>query len=147
MRAIRLIAGAALAASSPAWADAAADIRAAETAWNAAIMAKDMAVLERYMGPEFELTGGAAEQDDGVPRAAWLANMSRMTFKEYRTDVTDVRVMGDMAVANVAGNWTVEMNGRGGSETFLLRDIWVRRAGGWQVVRRYRVDRNPNDPR
>ena len=137
----------ALALSSPAFADDATDIRAAEAEWNAAIMARDQAILDRYTAPEFELTGGADGRDEAVPRGAWMANLKRMTLLEYETRVTDLHVAGDVAIATVAGNWTVEMNGRKGSEPFLLRDTWARRPGGWQVVSRYRIDRDPTAPR
>jgi hypothetical protein len=72
-----------------------------------------------------------------------------MTLTEYRTDVTDVRANGGIAAATVRGNWTVRMGERGGSEAFLLRDIWVRRGPGWQLVRRYRVGETgrPDRPR
>ena len=145
---LMLLAGlATLGLSSPARADDAADIRTAEAEWNAAILAKDQAILDRYTAPEFELTGGAAGRDDAVPRSAWMANLKRMTFVKYETSVTDLHMAGDVAIATVEGNWTVEMNGRKGSEPFLLRDTWARRPGGWQVVSRYRVDRNPEAAR
>lgn len=133
--------------SSYATADAGADIRAAEAAWSAAILAKDQVALDRYTAPEFELTGGEAGAADSIPRAAWMANLQRMTFVKYDTKVTHVHLAGDVAIATVAGSWTVEMNGHKASEPFLLRDVWARRPAGWQVVSRYRIDQAPQPRR
>jgi ketosteroid isomerase-like protein len=132
-------AAASIAVASPALAEDAADIRAAEARFTEATRSKDAAALDAILAPEFELVGGEAEAGSGVPRAAWLANLGRMTLTEYQTDVTDVRVNGGIAVATVRGNWTVRIGERGGREAFLLRDVWVRRGPGWQLVRRYRV--------
>ena len=125
--------------ASPALADDAADVRSAETAWNAAIQTKDIAQIERSMDKDFMLTGGPAGTM-AVPRAAWLANLHRMTLKYYEVEVTGIELSGDHAVATVKGKWTVEFNGEEINEPFLLRDIWAWRPTGWQVIRRFVVD-------
>lgn len=135
-----MIAAAALAVAAPALADDAADIRAAETAWNAAIKAKDGATLDRWMSDDFELTGGPAATRLIIPRSAWRANLERMTISHYDTEVADVDVAGDYAIATIKGRWTVAFNGKAADERFLLRDVWVWRKTGWQVIRRYMVD-------
>ncbi|MEO5612381.1 MAG: nuclear transport factor 2 family protein [Sphingomicrobium sp.] len=127
-------------------ADDAADVRAAESAWNTAIMAKDGAALDRWMSADFQLVAGAAETGTAVPRAAWRANLQRMTLKQYETEVTDVQLAGDYAVASLTGRWSVEMGGRSLNGPFLLRDVWTWRKTGWQVVRRFVVDQPATPP-
>jgi hypothetical protein len=126
--------------AAPAAASDEDDIRAAEAQWNAAIVAKDRAVLDRLMGTEFELTGGRVAPGESVPRAFWMANLERMTIEQYRADVTAVRLLGDFAVATVEGGWTVKMGETTRTAPFTLHDLWVRRAGGWQVIRRTTLD-------
>lgn len=115
-----------------------AQIRAATNAWNAAIVAKDVAALQSIMAPEFALTG----EDGGppFPRDLWLQNLQRMSLQSYHANVVDVRTYGKIAIARVEGGWDVTLNGRRRNETFQLADFWVHRDGRWQVSRRHRID-------
>lgn len=115
------------------------EIRQVEAECTAATKAKDMLVLEKLLGPEFELVMGEAKQP-ARDRAGWLGFLPRMTFHSYNTNVTDVRMHGDIAMAAIAGDWDVEVAGERHKAPFKLRDIWVRRNGQWQIVRRYVVD-------
>ena len=125
-------------ASQPALADDAADVRAANNRWTVAMKAKDMAAVEKIVGPEFVLTRGqASDAKERVERAAWIANLKQMTFAVYRADVTDVQVTGDFAVAKVDGEWSVTQNGHTRSGQFEVTDIWFKRTNGWQVIRRH----------
>jgi len=126
-------------AAAPGSAEPRQEIEAANSRWTRAVIAKDVAALEAILGPEFELTGGAATGEDGLPRALWLANLQKMQISDYQADIADLHVAGDFAVATVRGRWTVALGGPPRTDAFELRDIWVRRAGGWQVIRRYRV--------
>src|SRR5206468_2522808 len=106
-------------ASQPALADDAADVRAANNRWTVAMKAKDMAAVEKIVGPEFVLTRGqASDAKERVERAAWIANLKQMTFAVYRADVTDVQVTGDFAVAKVDGEWSVTQSGHTRSGPF-----------------------------
>jgi hypothetical protein len=79
--------------SHSAFADDAADVRAANSRWTAAMKAKDVAAVEKIVGPEFVLTRGQAlGAGERVERAAWIANLKQMTFAAYRADVTGVQV-------------------------------------------------------
>ena len=128
------------AVSQSAFADDAADVRAANSRWTVAMKAKDMAAVEKIVGPEFVLTRGQASgAEERVERAAWIANLKQMTFAAYRADVTDVRVTGDFAVAKVDGDWTVTQKGHTRSGPFEVYDIWFKRTNGWQVIRRHQV--------
>jgi ketosteroid isomerase-like protein len=139
MRTIHNIAFCALVATSwPAFADDAADVRAANDRWTVAMKAKDMAAVESIVGPEFVLTRGQASgADERMERPARIGNLKQMSFDVYRADVTDVQVTGAFAVAKVDGYWTVTQNGRTRSGPFGLYDIWFKRSDGWQVIRRH----------
>ncbi|HEX4736094.1 MAG TPA: nuclear transport factor 2 family protein [Allosphingosinicella sp.] len=129
-----------VATSQSAFADAAADVRAANDRWTVAMKSKDMTVVQSLVGPEFVLTRGqASAADERVERAAWIANLRQMSFAVYKANVTDVQVTGDFAVATVDGDWTVTQNGRTRSGPFRVYDIWFKRTNGWQVIRRHQV--------
>ncbi len=128
---------AALAVAAPARADPASEIRAANARWTEAVANKNMTEVEAIIAPEFELASGAATAKDVVPRPVWLANLQRLKISNYATDITDLQVKGDIAVATVKGSWLVALEGEQRSDSFQLRDVWVRRPQGWQVVRRY----------
>jgi len=127
-----------ISAAQPAFADDAADVRAANDRWTVAMKKKDIAAVERIVGPEFVLTRGQASGlDERMERPAWIANLRQMSFAVYRADVIDVRVTGDFAVAKIDGDWTVTQNGRTRSGPFGVYDIWFKRTNGWQVIRRH----------
>lgn len=115
------------------------EIRQIEAEWTAATKANDMVVLEKLLAPEFELVMGEAKQP-ARDRAGWLGFLPKMTFHSYNTTVTDVLMRGDIALASISGDWDVEVAGERHKEPFKLRDVWVRRNGQWQIVRRYVVD-------
>ena len=123
--------------AQPALAGDAEDIRATNARWTAAMKAKDVAAVDQIVGPEFALTWGGATASETVPRAAWMANYEKMTISEYRVDIVDLKIDGDKAIATVDGNWTVTNDRGTRSAPFKLRDTWVKRANGWQVVGRH----------
>jgi ketosteroid isomerase-like protein len=129
-----------VAVSQPAFANDAADVRAASDQWTAAMKAKDMATVEKFVGPEFVLTRGQASRaDERVERATWIANLKQMSFGAYQAKVAAVQVSGDLAVTTVNGFWTVTQKGLTRSGPFRVYDIWFRRSNGWQVIRRHQT--------
>lgn len=112
-------------------------VRSASSAWNEAIVAKDMEALRTFMAPEFTLTVDDARNP--LPLEQWLQNLPNMTFHRYATRILDVRTYGQLAVASVEGEWDITFMGRRVNEPFLLADFWVQRDGRWQVYRRHRI--------
>ena len=139
MKPIVMLLGGLLVAAAPAAAEPREEIASVNARWTEAVARKDMAAVESIIAPEFELTGGAATAKDIVPRAVWLANLQRMDISSYDTRITDLKVVGDIAVATVKGSWVVALGEEKRADSFELRDVWVRRPQGWQVVRRYIV--------
>ncbi len=73
-----------------------------------------------------------------LPRALWLDNLGHMTFGEVRMDDMSVTMQRD-AVATVKmrmhlQDWMVETHPL--PPLYDLVDVWVHRAGRWQVVMR-----------
>jgi ketosteroid isomerase-like protein len=139
MRLMFAAAALAVTISAPAAAqDTREEVNRASTAWNEAIRAADAAAAERFMAPEYALAFG--DGANPVPRAVWLRNLAGMKMHSYTTRIADLRMHGPFAVATVEGEWDVEYQGRRMKERFLVRDVWVRRDGRWQVFRRHRPE-------
>ncbi|QIK95899.1 nuclear transport factor 2 family protein [Sphingomonas sp. HDW15A] len=113
------------------------EIVAANERWTEAVAKKDLPRVEAILAPEFRLTSGTATPDETIARALWLANLRKMKIASYKTDITNLEVHGDTAIATVKGSWDVTMGERKISEEFKLIDVWLRRSTGWQVVRRH----------
>lgn len=138
IRALPLIAFAALAWSASARADTAADIAAIEQRWGEAFLKGDRAYLESVLAPEFKLMRAEGGKTLVTPRATWFATLDRYTFHLFEVRTVDVVAAGDTAVATITGRWKVTLAGRGTrDETFIVSDTFVRRGGAWQVIYRH----------
>jgi ketosteroid isomerase-like protein len=102
--------------------------------WMRAGQARDWALLERLVAPEFTMTGAAGVVD----RAAWMRNAAeRMTLESFDYTEPVITVYGDVVL--MRSNWTQKatLDGKPWNGEFLLTDVWVRREDGWQVVARH----------
>ena len=61
----------------------------------------------------------------------------RYAIEDFAYEEIDVEVYGDTAVLSSRYRQTAELDGRDLSGSFLLTDVWVRRDGRWQAVRRH----------
>ncbi|MDB5492806.1 MAG: SnoaL 3 multi-domain protein [Phenylobacterium sp.] len=113
------------------------EIEALEHRFAEVILAKDMAQLETLLAPEYRLVGVRSTGTSDMPRDAWLAALPGMVFHRFELSVASVEVFGDTALAAVQGSWALDFNGRRIDESFYVTDIWVRREGGWRIVRRH----------
>ena len=136
MKALVLFTAATLLAS-PAVADSSGEIRAANARWSEAVAHKDMATVEAIVAPGFRLTSGTARADQVTARDRWLANLRNMQIASYKTEITDLEIHGDTALATISGSWNVAFGDVKLNEPFELVDFWVRGPSGWQVVRRH----------
>ena len=117
----------------------ATQIEAVEKALGDALLRKDQAELERLLAPEFVLAGSQGRPD--TPRDTWLTNLALMDVTSYAARVTNVRTVGDTAVATVEGAWTTAAFGQAPRlDRFVVEDTWVRRGGRWQATRRVRTN-------
>jgi hypothetical protein len=116
-------------------------IMAADAQWREGLLRHDKAALEKVIAPEYTLTIAAGT----APRAAWMENALRWQTKalEWR-EPPHVDVYGDAAVVRGTLQWHVikdKPDPRTGTaeldQDFLITDVWIRRAGQWQVVARH----------
>lgn len=117
--------------------DEKAEIAALEARWTAALIAKDETTLRDVLAPEFQLVGIRSTGAAAVGRDPWLASARSIVFNDFATKTTSVEVFGDTALATVEGHWDIVFGGKPIKERFYVTDVWIRRDGRWQVVRRH----------
>jgi hypothetical protein len=102
--------------------------------WMRAVQANDRVRLETILGREFSVVGAVGEVD----REQWLENASGpYAVDEFAYEEIEVEVYGDTAVLSSRYRQTAQLDGRDLSGSFLVTDVWVRRDGRWQAVRRH----------
>jgi hypothetical protein len=133
------------ASAAPVKGSDAATIHALEEEWESALLTGNHRALERILAPEFKLMGPGRRGPGFTPRAEWFANVKNMKLDQYNTEVLDVIIAGNTAIATVEGNWKVSFAGQSSRESrFVLSDTWVKRNGRWSVVFRHATTL-PND--
>ena len=99
--------------------------------WDAAIVKRDAAALDRLLADEFEFVGG-------VKKAAYLNSIKTQAADAVTSAVsTDLQVLVYDNTAVVTGLDTISGVNKGQPYTskWLYTDVWVKRAGRWQCVR------------
>ncbi len=90
--------------------------------------------LETMLALEFTLLGAAGELDrDELIAAA----SGRYAIEEFCYEEIDTEVYGDTAVVVSRYRQTATLDGRDVSARLHVTDVWVRRDGRWQIVRRH----------
>ena len=106
----------------------------------AAVHAHDRALLEQLLADEFTLNGAAGELD----REAFLeAASGPYEVDDWAYEEIDSAVYGDTAVVVSRYRQTARLEGRDLSHRMHVTDIWVRRDGHWQIVRRHATIADP----
>jgi ketosteroid isomerase-like protein len=106
---------------------------ALEQAWMGAIQRKDLATLDRILGPEYSYT---ASGQGRWSRQRWIETVAVYDIETFTILDIDVRLYGDVAVVLPHFRQTALVNGEPRSGDFLITDVWSRRDGAWQVVAR-----------
>ena len=103
----------------------------------AAAFRRDLDACERFLADEFTMVTSRGSLSD---RATWLMNLrdnARRTEPPQFPGLS-VRVYGDAAlVTSRSLNPGATFGGRAWSPENYITDVWVRRNGRWQVVRRH----------
>ena len=90
--------------------------------------------LEAMLAREFTLLGAAGELDrDELIAAA----SGRYAIEEFGYEEIDPEVYGDTAVVVSRYTQTAMLDGRDVSARLHMTDVWIRRDGRWQIVRRH----------
>ncbi len=99
-----------------------------------AVQERNSERLETLLAREFTLLGAAGELD----RDELLAAASgRYAIEEFCYEEVDTEVYGDTAVVVSRYRQTATLDGRDVSARLHVTDVWVRREGRWQIVRRH----------
>jgi hypothetical protein len=99
-----------------------------------AVQGHDRDRLEQLLGAEFSLQGAAGELD----RETFLdAASGPYEIDEFAYDEIDPQVYGNTAVIVSRYRQRARLNDRDLTHEMRVTDIWVRRNGRWQIVRRH----------
>jgi ketosteroid isomerase-like protein len=102
--------------------------------WVRAVQGHDRERLEKLLASEFSVVGPIGELD----REQWLEYASgRYQIDDFAYEELDVEVYGDTAVLSSRYRQSASLAGRDLSGSYLVTDVWVRRGGRWQAVRRH----------
>ena len=113
-----------------------AQVEQAGREWMAATFRRDLAACGRFLADEFTMVTNRGSQID---RAQWLDNTGRRVGMATPPEFRDVlvRAYGDAALVTSRSILRATFDSKDWSGEFYVTDVWVRRAGRWQVVRRH----------
>lgn len=99
-----------------------------------AVQEHDVDTLERLLAAEFTLQGAAGQ----LGREAFLeAAAGPYEIEDFSYEEIDPEVYGDTAVLVSRYTQEARLAGRDLSHRMNVTDIWTRRDGRWQLVRRH----------
>jgi ketosteroid isomerase-like protein len=102
--------------------------------WAGAVQAHDRERLESIVAREFTLVGRTGPRS----REEWLDEWSAAyEIADWRYEEIEIEVYGNTAVLSSRYSQTARHDGADVSGSYLVTDVWVRRDGRWQVVRRH----------
>ena len=117
--------------------DDVAEIETLQRVWMQGWLDQNRAVLEQILAPGFLLR--SITTDDLVDREAWLENSVSGHVRGRSFEYTHMRVTvdGDTAVADSLLAFEGTIGGKDWSTKAWCTDVWSRRSGGWQVIKRH----------
>ena len=99
-----------------------------------AVQTHDRERLDSLLAPEFTLLGAAGELDrDGLLAAAG----GSYVIADFVYEEIDPEVYGNTAVVVSRYRQSASLDGRDVSARLHMTDVWIRRDGRWQIVRRH----------
>ena len=99
-----------------------------------AVAEHDVGALERMLAAEFTLQGAAGQLD----REEFLAAAGGpYEIDEFAYEEIDPEIYGNTAVLVSRYSQVARFGGRDLSRRMNVTDIWTRRDGRWQIVRRH----------
>ena len=114
-----------------------AQVEQTAKAWMEAAGRRDGPALEQFLADEFTM---ATNRGSLVDKGQWLENMLHHVGRDFTPpeflDV-QVRVYGDAALMTSRNILRATFDGKDWSGELYLTDVWVRRDGRWQLVRRH----------
>lgn len=109
------------------------EIHAAEEARYRAMTANDLAALANLLGDDLLYTHSSAVTDT---KASYLESLrtGKVRYLAAQRDGVSVRAYGDTALVHGHARIEAEIDGTRRSLDNMFVNVWVRRAGGWQMV-------------
>jgi ketosteroid isomerase-like protein len=99
-----------------------------------AVSEHDVDALEHLLASEFTLQGAAGQLD----RDAFLAAAGGpYEIDEFAYEEIDPEIYGNTAVLVSRYSQVARLDGRDLSHRMNVTDVWTRREGRWQIVRRH----------
>lgn len=101
--------------------------------WDAAIVRKDAAAIERNLADDFK----SIQKDGSVStRAAFLRDLLApdLTIDPYTVEEFEVRLFGEVALLTGRTRMTGTSGGAPFTSHYRYTDTYVRRGGAWKVV-------------
>jgi ketosteroid isomerase-like protein len=98
--------------------------------WVAAIMAKDVATIEKLLADEFV---GTTNDRRYVKKDA-IHDVQMGTHELLTLEDVQVRVFGDAAIVDVDQVEKSRHDGEDFSGTYLFTNVWVKQSGEWRAV-------------
>lgn len=123
------VADAPKAASAP---SDASTFMALETAWAVALQKNDKAALAKILADEYQFidpSGHTSNRSDDLNAPA-----DSFVLETFRISDFKVHVYGDTATATGLNSLTAKAGGQDASGDYRFTDVFVKRAGRWQVV-------------
>ena len=109
------------------------DLIGLEREWMEAVQRKDFERLPGFLADEYTYAAtGHGRQFKGE----WLATAQQYDLHSFSIEDPDVRIYGDVAVVTLRMLITATIRGTQRTGESLITDVWVKRAGRWQVVAR-----------
>ena len=99
-----------------------------------AVQDHDTARLETLLAEEFTLDGAAGTLDR---RELLDAAGGAYEIKDFAYEELDPQVYGNTGVVVSRYRQTASLEGRDVSGELRITDVWIRRDGRWQIVRRH----------
>ena len=99
-----------------------------------AVQEHDTKRLDELLAEEFTLDGaaGTLAREELLEAAAGAYEVDDFSYDEI-----DTQIYGNMAVVVARYRQTARLEGRDASGALRITDVWVRRDGRWQIVRRH----------
>ena len=110
------------------------EVLAESRRWAEAIQNRDVATAEQILAPEYALMAAGLGK---MPRDKWLALLPEYVVHSYSFDDVTIHVYGETAVMRSRYHQRATVQGQDRSGSMLVTDVWVKRAGRWQVVARH----------
>ncbi len=119
-----------------------AEVEQAAQEWMVAAFSRDLDACSRFLADEFTMV---TNRGSHIDKAQWLHNMGQRVGGDEPPRFLDVRVRvyGDAALMTSRNILRGTFDGKDWSGELALTDVWVRRHGRWQLVRRHASDLVP----